>query len=342
MDVYYHGKRFSGEERTKGIPVNIGTEFSYGGYRWYVPALYSCPEGIVIDVLRQIPNTEVDAFLETWESVAMQYEGREDQMPEELRLLAERDNPYEFPVKFSVEFDGQRGTELQWSGNGYGSRYPAGEVKLVFEEYGCDLNAAWYLYRISCGWPGGGSRRLNGSLPQLTLSVGTYKAELPCSCRFRTNPGCAPMDIRFLHPSTGEEGIVRILSCEQENIDWSEHQRRFGRPEEELVYPEHFLRLNYQVSLEGDFRIKDTVQGDSVIRKERTVLKSGGDRECAGAAVGIIGGTRGPITAGVIGKDKNTREKTAFSSMHFHPVEEAEWILTVHEKLFEPIEVVLT
>ena len=213
MDVYYHGKRFSGEERTKGIPVNIGREFSYGGYRWYVPALYSCPEGIVIDVLRQIPNTEVDAFLETWEPVAMQYEGREDQMPEELRLLAERDNPYEFPVKFSVEFDGQRGTELQWSGNGYGSRYPAGEVKLVFEEYGCDLNAAWYLYRISCGWPGGGSRRLNGSLPQLTLSVGTYKAELPCSCRFRTNPGCAPMDIRFLHPSTGEEGIVRILSC---------------------------------------------------------------------------------------------------------------------------------
>ncbi len=363
MEVYYRGfqrGRVPGDGA--GIPVKIEKEFSYGGYHWYVPAVYCCPEGVVIDVLRQIPKAKVDAFLEKWEPVAMQYEDREDKMPEEMRLLAEHENPYQFPVRFSVELNGCEGKGLQWSGEGYGGRYRARGLQPVLEEYGYNLNSAWYLCRISCGWPEDGrkedcSGEENGregenwsrKLQSLKMQVGTNKAELPCSCHFRTKPGCAPMNVSFIHPSTGEEGTVKVLFCEPETMDWSKHQRCFDRPGEELVYPEHFLRLSYQVSVNGEFRVKDTVRGDSAIRKSdweayegRLAAGEAGDSGCGGpAAVGIIGGISGPVAVCIVGKDKIVREKTAFSSMHFHPVEEAEWILTVQEKLFEPIEVVL-
>lgn len=348
MDVYYRGFQSSKEKRREaGIPVKLEKEFSYGGYRWYVPAVYCCPEGVVIDVLRQIPMEEVNVFLEKWEETAMQYEDREDLMPEELRLLAEKENPYSFPVKFSVELNGQKIRELQWSGEGYGGRYSAKKLKPVLEEYGYDLRSAWYLSRISCGWPGeNGNERGGGqeeacrkkSVRSLKLTVGTNRVEIPCNCRFRTKPGCEPMKVIFRHPSTGEEGEVKVLSCTPEKLDWSYHKEMFARPgEEELIYPDHFLRVNFQVSLDGEFRVKDTTRGDSAIRKSEAETCEGGP-----AAVGVIGGKSGPVAAGIVGKEKSMREMIAFSALHFHPVEEVEWILTVHEKLLEPIEVVLT
>lgn len=90
-------------EEQPGREVTVNKTFSWGKQTWYLPAVYLCEKGLVMDLCVRGDTGEVKAFIEKW----LPHELHMDCMSEELR---ERSLCLEArPVSFTAAcFDGAK------------------------------------------------------------------------------------------------------------------------------------------------------------------------------------------------------------------------------------------
>ena len=65
--VYFDGNFWGhhGRERA-GKEIFIRKQFTWGETMWYIPTIYACSKGLVIDFCVQIPVECIRAFMEKW------------------------------------------------------------------------------------------------------------------------------------------------------------------------------------------------------------------------------------------------------------------------------------
>lgn len=62
------GKNFWGtqEENDPGEELRVDREFEWHGYKWRIPAVYRCRQGLVVDFAMEVPQEELRAYMEKW------------------------------------------------------------------------------------------------------------------------------------------------------------------------------------------------------------------------------------------------------------------------------------
>lgn len=62
------GKNYWGTQKgtDQGEELHLDREFEWNGYRWLIPALYRCRQGLVVDFAIEVPQGELRAYMEKW------------------------------------------------------------------------------------------------------------------------------------------------------------------------------------------------------------------------------------------------------------------------------------
>lgn len=300
--VSFHGGLIGhGGRAGKAIPAD--TWFTWEGEDWYVPALYRCPEGIVVDILQRVDVEDMWAYCGKWKLTP---ETDWDAMPEERWLQARGENPFCHDFRAVLTVNGQTLSQRHGCGSVWLPLWPDREeedMKAVLRHYGLDEGDCWQLWRVSFEWAGEKPRKCKD------LALILFGEEDVPGPSFQAER--AGQTVPFRHPVTGEEHILTVRSIEPQDYD---------RPEDPgWDYPRHFIALGYTVTPDipqEEFSVRDCAPADPARRKPDAPKDQLG------------GGTAVLFFASRDGEDPSLR-MTA-SSMRFTPPERVTWRIHFH------------
>lgn len=298
--VSFHGGLIGhGGRAGKAIPAD--TWFTWEGETWYVPALYRCPEGIVVDLFQRVDVETMWAYCGKWKLTP---ETDWDAMPEERRCQAQAEHPFcqDFRAMLAVNGRGLRqrhGCSSVWL-----PLWPDREdrdMRAALQHYGLDTGDCWQLHRLSFEWTGEKPRK--GKDFALILSGEETDVPGPSFQAERVGE-----TVTFRHPVTGAEHTLTVRSIEPRDYD---------RPEDPgWEYPRYFTALGYTVEPDipqEAFSVRDCAPADPARRKPAAPK----DQLGGGTALFFIG------------RDEEGR-RWAASSMHFAPPERVTWRVHFH------------
>ena len=151
--VTYEGGFWTSYGRSgKEIPVK--KEFFWENEKWYIPAVYACKEGLIVDFCKETKPEEMKAFIQKWNLLENQ-----DRYSEEESEKITQENP------MGVDFEAQvvlNGKELK-ADHSYGTAWipreclndevePEMDAQSVLEHYEMDLSQAWTIRRCAFLW----------------------------------------------------------------------------------------------------------------------------------------------------------------------------------------------
>ncbi len=323
---------FWGGDGKPGTEVPIGKHFHWGSEKWYIPSVYICDEGLVIDYCMEADPEEVKVFIDKWDLLN---ESRSHYTREQQEQM-EREHPLHVRFYGKVTYNSQ---PLQ-SGHSCGVTWlPASCVpepvrqndtaKGILTHYGLDEARAWSFHRWSYPWGEADGQEL------YALSVRMERQWENIAGQHFMTPAVGE-SITLTHPLTEETYTLTVHEVEQQELP--EH----AFPDPGMEYPNRFLAMSY--SLEPDitgrgFMLQDCADGDKPRQKQRDPNKFEPAALAHAAAIGVIGGADGP-TAIIMGSN-TPKLHAACSSLHFEPVEEVEWRAVFSEKLMEDMEICL-
>lgn len=330
--VYYEGSFWGKGKGRAGKEIQINKNFVWGSENWYVPAVYACAKGLVVDFCVEVPPERIRVFIDKWQLPQLDGEQISQQMQEQM----ERENPLNISFRPVARVNGEEitaksGCSVCWIPT---SCLPEGEKRELEAEdclthYGMDKSRGWVLHRWNFPWVTAQRPKLKSL--KIELKRGLTKME---GIHFFT-PSVGHQ-VQFAHPVSGVEHTLTVLSCEPETLA--------PRPwrQEQFELPNHCMTMTYR--LEPDlpdksFRVLDCQQSDAP-RVKKAEGNAEGNAENTASTIGIIGGADGPTAVVVSGK-RISNGHTAISSLHFQPQKEVEWRIVFYEKLVEDREVTL-
>lgn len=331
--VYFDGDFYDGRARGRaGTELPVEREFFWNGRNWYIPAVYVCGKGIVIDICIAIEPEVITAYYEKWGFGEESWET----LSKEERRQAAQENPLGMDFSLKAELNGRE--QRRWSGRGIGWR-PEGcllpeeenteEADAVMEHYRLDTTKAWSFRRISMPWVTKTKPVLRSLVLELVPEMLSVQGP-----RFVT-PQIGE-SIRIQHPIAGTMHTLTVLEVKKEQFS----KERF--PMEELEFPKHFMQMFYTLAPDipkGEYTIKDVCDSDTPRRK---VCRNGAYTGSDGiSAIGIIGGADGPTAVFVVGKGTTETTQVACSALRFEPAETVEWEMIFRRKPCEDIRVEL-
>lgn len=297
------------------IPVN--RSFQWGDKKLYIPSIYNCPEGLVIDYCIEVEPEKIHKFIEKWDLL----ERNHDEISDEEQTLIENEHPliYHFhgDAKVNgVELQRKHSCGISWIPEECMQGQEGGkDSKKAMKHYSLDEKKGWIIHRESYLW--------NHSRPEKLEDVRLHMASEPTEFMGIRIINPKEGDVfYFVHPVTGCEHILTILECEAQELG-EEHLEH----DDSMEYPKHFRSMNYKISPElqrDKFSLFDCVQGDSPRTKDGTAK-----RACSVSTVILRR------------KDQNSAIHSVCSSLHFEPVEEVEWRMVLREKKIEDMDVKL-
>lgn len=317
MKVYFNGHFSKGkkfERCCKGI--KIGQKFTWAGEQWYIPAVYTCAQGLVVDLCKEVPVEKIYAFQKKWNLKDWDI----TEVPKEQWEVMESENPLNDECDIHVWVNEK---QLKTSHTYYKvwfSGMPEDmaqdkELEMLMEEYHLNKNNGWVISRHICKWE---TKRK----PQ------TAEIKL----QFRDEPRAFVGDVFSVrnvgeqvilrHPIAKTEHVLTVIEISKETLETDKLLK------EDMIWPTHFQQMNYVLEPgipNGKLRIVDCEEGDRPIRKS--------DYKGNGAAsVAIIGGADGPTSVFIVGKK-------AISSLRFEPAETVKWKAVFYEKMREDMEI---
>lgn len=330
MKVYF-GRNFWGRHGRDILceKVAVNRRFEWAGNTWYIPAVYVCEQGIVIDYCVETEPEKIKAFVDRYAAL----EERADELSHEDYEQAMQDNPMN--IKFGTEvmvndeelLRSMQGCGISWlpeTCNPVGQENVPEALELV-EFYKLDKNKGWTIRRHSHKWTAVKMPVLN----RLEIKLSKPKIEIE-GIRFKTPlPG---ESIKFTHPITGAEHVLNVV-----NVEHQESTFDFGQ--EGYEFPKHSTCMMYTLAPDidnADFRICDTKKSESPYLK---VTKS--KSEHGAASIGIIGGADGPTAIIMQPVNKDTKLHMACSAVTFEPADEVEWRVVFRHAACEDIVVEL-
>lgn len=326
--VTYDGGFWSNDGQA-GQEITVDKAFRWGDENWFVPAVYLCSKGLVMDFCVEKDPADITAFIQKWDL------GNEDahHYSNDLQDQIRQDNPLEIRFDAQVRINGQKlrqdhGCGLSWIPDaclpeGVQQRMP--EVIQIMTHYGLDQNKAWSLQRRSFRWK-------NHEVPDLqSLRVKLIRS----AKRFGAEPFETPAvgeSVIITHPVYHTNYTLTVLEAEQTQLP----SHAFGQ--DEMEYPSHCMTMAYTIEpdiSQREFMLQDCCDSD---RPRRKTHKPDPENMSAEAiAIGIIGGADGP-TAFFVGTSK-PNQRVSCSSAYFEPVTKVTWRPRFHVKLMNDITV---
>lgn len=313
-----------------GIEVPIGKSFCWGEEKWYIPAVYVCDKGLVIDYCKQANPVQVKAFIDKWDLLN---EGNNHYTKEQQEQI-EREHPLHASFNGHVTLNGYKlqsdhGCGLPWIPESCLSDGLLRETEAIqiIEHYGLDDRLAWSIQRSSYLW--GDANGLD--IQSLTVRMERQRENI--SGKHFNTPHVGE-SVSLSHPLTGQSYVLTVHEVEQRELP--EHAFR----DPSMEYPRYYLAMSY--SLEPDisgrgFMIQDCAEGDRPKQKKRDPNEFAPVAFSSAAVIGVIGRTDGP-TAIIMGQN-TPKLHAACSSLHFEPVDEVEWRVIFSEKLKDDVRV---
>ena len=307
----------------KEIPVKKA--FVWGEEKWYIPSIYACKEGLIVDFCKDMDAEKMKVYLDKWNLPEDMWKYSEEQ-----EEMIRNENP------MNAEFSPMlflNGKELQWK-HSYGTSWIADtcieedsyreeSAKRVLEYYGLDMNSCWTIRRFAFVW----ATKNKPTIKSLNILM-QRDSETVYGEHFVT-----PLEgneLLFTHPVTGIEHALNI-----QGFDFQEMKQEHFR-NDEMEYPEHFAVLTYTVEPElsgHEFMLRDCNHGDHPRRKNPKTDEFLPD---GASAVAIIGGADGP-TVIFLSNGSTAKCRTSCSSLYFEEQKNIEWRMEFQVKTMEDI-----
>lgn len=366
MKVYFNAgflQKRHGERPCRPLPIEE-QRFSWGGKQWWIPAVYQCAKGLVMDVICEIDRQAAQEFCLEVERKLLK--GLSE---EERRLLCSK-NPMD--IQFQAELKINDKPSGSWQGcveywlpfrrkegpapNQTSKRTidPDADLLAVMEAYGLTGEKCWGVARYCFHWP---NSRRPSALRSLELSLGAAARLEGVLQYFETTPNVKDMQVRFLHPVSGREHCLRVLECRPFLLP----PNLFDGMERLYDAPKQLTELHYVLEPplpQGErLLLIDTDCGDQPrkkklteemrekLRRDRALSSAAASGEDASmgensiehaataaeeegrvGSVGIIGGADGPVAL-FTAQHPADRFITAFSALHFSQPERVRWCL---------------
>jgi len=338
--VTYEGG-FWDDRGKAGEEIPVGKHFRWGEESWYIPAVYLCPKGLVVDFCREVDPEAMLAYIEKWDLYHEERNHYTKQQQEQMTL----EHPMHSSFHSRASVNGKTLTRC----HGYGTTWlPAScvpaeyrhdrESDYVIGHYGLDESRGWSIHR--CSYPWATARK--PKLKTLALELERDPEQIP-GLRFASLE--AGDSIAFTHPHTGRQHTLTVLEYTREQLPGSavldalmEHPRQYTRMAYTVTPEAPGLML--RDCEEGDLSRPKRVEAEAIDPEEAAALAliGGVDGPVATsvASIGMIGGADGPTTM-ILGRSA-AGKRTACSSLRFEPAE-VEWQLYVSVKRMEDISV---
>ena len=330
--VYYeHGFWNRNAKGKPGEEIVINKSFSWGDEIWYIPAVYSCSKGLVVDFCIEIQPEKEKAYLDKWYPILAQDENISD----ELREQIEQENPIDVNFRTHLHVNGKpviakHGNSIQWIPeiclpDGVRSER---EAKEVIRHYGLDETKVWSFHRWSFPW----STKRKPEIKSIGLKLEREPVAIQ-GIHFK-NPTVGEV-ISFVHPIHKTEHKLTVLAYEKQEFP------RQGFQHEEYEFPTLHTAMTYTLEPElpaRNFQVRDCLDNEQPKRKPCNQFEPQANYDAC--AIAIIGGADGP-TAFFVSGGQNLEQHRALSALRFEYTDDIEWKIVFREKLMEDIEVAL-
>lgn len=310
------------------IPIN--TNFFWAGKQFYLPAVYLCGKGIVLDLCMQIDPKDLLSFMEKWDLF------HEELHPysKESRRKIEKENPLGFAFQLKL----LRGKKVLPHSHGCGISWipqcclpeemiHETDCKKILAHYHLSPEFGWSIRRFAFRWNTTRPPKYISPLI-LQLSADPQEFEAPS---FKTPD---QKEIILAHPITKENYTLTVTEETAEKLDL----RHF--PHSNMEFPPYYRQIVYSLSPDPQkftLRLSDRVDSD----EPRQIKTDTADfLPDSTGSIGIIGGADGP-TSVLLASASFQKLYTACSSLHFEPKEFTEWIPSFLIKMHEDLSVVL-
>lgn len=194
------------EKGRAGQELAVNRSFLWNNENWFVPAVYLCDSGIVIDSCLEVSGEAVESFMEKWGNRPTESLSIEEEMRRKL------DNPLEMDAKGSLTVNNntlplKKLYTLCWNPRAENNW----KARRVLEHYGLDREKG-YLLRRECFLRKGKQppiRNMALTLQAEPVSVPGQRFTAPKSGEYMT----------FTHPATGKLHRLRVIAQTREALD---------------------------------------------------------------------------------------------------------------------------
>ena len=312
----YYGDNFWADEH-EGIPceeISFEKHFRWADREWYIPSIYTCDKGMVVDIMMRVNAMAFQSFVDRW-GVTVE---NEHTFSREQRKRMEQENPLIFHFNTTLNVNG---IDMP-SKSGCSTVYAPSMAETHREEqlqlidyYNLDRNACWIMQRSTYPWTEG-----------QIIDITTLEITMRHQPMYLSGPvfeiKSSGETVSFVNPVTGinHRLFVQAFEAQEQHFDFADARV----PDTlELEYPSHFHVMSYTLepdATEKEIRISDCDQGDSP-RQKATGKKSGA------ASVGIIFGQKRTGATG-----EGDQAHITVSALHFEPMDGVEWNVSFKEK----------
>jgi len=320
MEVFFEGKWGKARHKYPCTALRIPTQrFCWYGAEWFLPAVYTCAQGLVFDLFFAVPIEAYRAFYEKWTALT-----EEELEAQEER--AEAENPLHRSVQYRMFFNRRDLRDYSASGSVCVPGIEEDEkISALLRGYGLleqYPDRAWNHMRVQMPWA---TKRRPKAIRTLKLQLSPHDAMVsePVVLEI-AGDGAEPMDIPVILPDGGRH-TLHILESQKDALPENAHAA-----DPNFRWPQAFSVLRYTVepALPEDVRLqlRDAAQGDRPVYVGQKV----GQGVAVGGAIGII--VRG---------DQEEKAQLAASSAYFTVPETLQWRLCLYAKPAEDIEISL-
>lgn len=315
----YYGDNFWADTHDSDPCEEISFEkhFCWADREWYIPSIYTCDKGMVVDIMMRVNAVEFQSFVDRW-GVTVE---NEHTFSREQRKRMEQENPLIFHFNTALNVNGidmptKSGCSTVYAPS-MAETHREEQLQLM-DYYNLDRNACWVMQRSTYPWT-------KGQIKEIT----TLEITMRHQPMYLSGPvfeiKASGETVSFVNPVTGIEHrlFVQAFEAQEQHFDFADaHMPKTP----ELEYPSHFHVMSYTLepnASEKDIRISDHSQGDSPREK------NGGKRSGA-SSVGIIFCHKRTSASG-----EEDESRIAVSSLHFEPTDHVEWSISFREKQIE-------
>jgi len=304
--VYFNGFGSGGSRERPAAAIPAGNEFVWGDDTWYVPAVYSCSSGIVVDFCIKVPTDKINAYIDKVLSYG-------DDIPDDVREALEDENPFNHHADYNIVLNSKvlhwsNASSSQWNPcmpDGYTNDNTA--LQLV-EHYELDEDIGWTFIRVS--FPTESKRKT--PVRSLTLMMKPEPVQIHGD-KFTISGDSE--EIEFVHPVSSDKHTLKVIAFNDEILNMHD---------ESHDWPSHYIEMKYVITPElpkRSYYLKDTSRGDN----PKTRVNASGYLPEESAAIGIIGGADGPTAVFVASGERTAEYRSIASSLHFEPVDSVDW-----------------
>lgn len=318
--VYFEGNFWghsTGQKAGKEISTNV--QFTLNNKEWFIPSVYNCSKGLVIDFCVQIPMDTIRDFICKW-NLTPEQNGTD--FTNEQQMLIENENPMAINISPEIILNGKiiscsHGCGLSW--NPCFPELNGIESQGVLKQYELDPANGWVIWRSAFPWQTTRKPKIS------SLSV-VIKHDLISICGSHFVVSAPGECVDFTNPITKTSHMLTVQEYEQQEIP----NNIFS--DDDYNFLPHCTAMSYTVSPElahESFSVRDCSAGDRPRKKQTNPMEPQSTADCF--SVGIIGSAYRP-TAIPFGDSKQGKLRAVCSALHFEPVNMVEWKIIFHEK----------